>query len=171
MPIYPNDIDLHSRRYLTENKNLLGSVAFKLDIDKTFVPNVEYFITRVQLPQISVEAARHAGPNRNAWMPGDKVEYSELECEFMVDEDMNNWQEIHDWMLGQVVGKDAIHEDLKHRDIILSIMSSHNNVVKQIQFVDAFPIAMTGLEFNLQNTEVQYLSANVTFRYSYFKVL
>lgn len=168
---YDNNIDLSSRRYLTENKNLLGSVGFKVDINRTITPNVEYFIIRAALPEINVEPANHATMNRNLVMPGDKAEYAPLELEFMIDEDMNNWKEMHDWLLGQVVGKDAIHDDLKHRDVTLSIMNSHNNVAKQIQFVDAFPTNLSGLDFNLQNTDVQYLSATVTMRYSYFKVL
>lgn len=170
MPYYKG-IDLDAQRYLATNKNLMAGVSFKLTVDKTFIPNVEYFVTGVQLPEISVAPANLPTPQRNAKVPGDKAEYGLLTVEFLIDEDMKNWTELHDWMLAEVIQKDEYLQDGKTRDIILSIMSSHNNVVQQIQFVDAFPSTLTGFEFNLQQTDPVYLSASVTFEYSYYKLL
>jgi len=170
MPYKP-EISLIDKKYLTENLNLLNGTSFKVDINKTITPNLEYFITSANLPGISVAAAMHPTMNRNLKMPGDKIEYMPLELVFLVDENMKNWQEIYDWLLVEVTSKDSIHGDLKHRDLTLTIMNSHNNIGKQIQFVDCFPTELSGLEFNLQNTDVQYLTATVTIEYSYYKIV
>lgn len=168
---YKANIDLNAKKSLTDNKNLLAGVSFKMTIDKTFVPNVEYFISSVQMPEISVNPAQFATPQRNAKVPGDKAEYAPLTLEFMIDEGMENWKEIHDWLLAEVIKNDEINKDGKQRDITLSIMSSHNNVVREIQFVDCFPTSLSGMEFNLQQSDVVYLTSSVTFEYSYYKVI
>jgi hypothetical protein len=33
-------------------------------------------------------------------MPGDKLTYQSLDVSFLVDENLNNYKEIHDWMTG-----------------------------------------------------------------------
>jgi hypothetical protein len=55
--------------------------------------------------------------------------------------------------------------------MILSVMTSHNNVNKQFQFKDAFPTSLSGVEFSSQSTDVTYLQADVTFRYNEFVII
>ena len=84
----------------------------------------------------------------------------------MVDEDMNNYIEVFNWI--QSNAKD--HLSAKH-DIILSILSSHNNVNKQIKFINALPTSLGGVEFSTQATSIEYLQSTVSFRYDYFEII
>ena len=77
---------------------------------------------------------------------------------------MKNYTEIFNWLKSNT-------EKLERHDMILSVMSSHNNVNKQFQFKDAFPTSLSGVEFNAQASEVEYLQADVTFRYNEFTII
>lgn len=165
---YKANIDLTNIKSLTQNKNFMNGVAFKCVIDKTFAPNVEYFCTEASLPDITVNPALQYTPQRNAYQQGDKAEYAPLELAFLVDEDMTNFKEMHDWLLAEVIQKDTGQTT---RDITLSIVTSHNNVIQSIQFVDCIPTNLSGLNFNLQQTDTQYLTARATFQYSYYKFI
>ena len=59
-------------------------------------------------------------------------------------------------------------EDYKY-DASLLIMSSHNNMVKTVKFQEIFPTALSTVEFNAQSTDVEYLQADVSFRYTLFE--
>lgn len=155
---------------LTSNLNFLTPVSFKLTMDKQKFPNAEYTVQTLFIPDLNVTPARLATPQRNIPIDGDKIDYAPVTMTFLIDEEMRNYQEIHDWMLGQVtVADDKAYR--KERDVTISILSSHNNVTRQIQFIDAFPTNLSALPFDVTVTDVQYLTASVTFEYSYYKML
>ena len=97
-------------------------------------------------------------------MSGDRLNFSNLEVTFNVTENMENYIEMFNWLHDIVnVGESKI-------DGTLLILSSHNNVAKQIRFLDLFPTSLSSLEFSTQQTEVEYLQASVSFKYTYFEV-
>lgn len=147
----------------------VNPAGFKLLIDRLKYPNAQYTIQTAALPDMSVEGAQFYTPQRNIFQPPDKVTYGQFEATFLVDEYLVNYTEIHDWMLGLVNQKD---EGVKKvRDMTLQILSSHNNVIKEIQFIDAYPITLSSLPFDTTVADIQYLVASVSFNYSYFKIL
>lgn len=156
---------------LTDNHNYLAPLNFKLTMDRLKFPNAQYTVQQAFIPDLTVPGARLSTPQRNIMIDGDKAEYAPLTLTFIIDEELDNYKEIHDWMLGEVTVKDDQRSYRKERDITLSILSSHNNVTKQIQFVDAFPSNLSALPFDVTVTDVQYLTAQVTFEYSYYKIL
>lgn len=156
---------------LTSNLNYLAPASFRMSIDRLKFPNVEYSVQTVVLPDVTVNPAIFHTPQRNIGIPGDKVDFTPLQISFLVDEEMKNYQEIYDWMIGEVTQADNDKEYSKTRDLTLSVLSSHNNVVKQIQFIDAYPTSLSSLPFDLTITDVQYLTSLVSFEYSYFKLV
>ena len=72
---------------------------FKFNIIK--LPKVEYFCTQVNLPGISLaDNYSQPTPFRNIPLPGEKLEYEPLAMTFLVDENLENYQEIHGWLRG-----------------------------------------------------------------------
>ena len=61
-------------------------------------------------------------------------------------------------------------KDYKY-DARLMILTSHNNPQKEIKFNDLFPISLSSIEFNAQSTDIEYVQAQVTFKYSYFEII
>ena len=73
-------------------------VQFRFKIAK--LPQVEFFIQTVNLPGISIGEATVQTPLYNYPMPGDEISYQSLDISFLVDENLNNYKELHDWLLG-----------------------------------------------------------------------
>ena len=72
---------------------------FKFSVIK--LPKVEYFCTAVNLPGISLaDNYSQPTPFRNIPLPGEKLEYEPLSMTFLVDENLENYQEIHGWLRG-----------------------------------------------------------------------
>ena len=70
----------------------------------------------------------------------------------------------------RVKDKDFRNDDLDTIDLYLRILTSNFNTSFKCQFVDAAPISLSTLEFSTDQTDVQYLIAEATFRYVYFKL-
>mgnify|MGYP001487429310 CR=1 FL=1 len=71
---------------------------FKFQIMK--LPKVEYFTTACNIPGISLNATVQPTPLADIPLPGDTIIFSDLEITFLVDENLENYREIHGWMYG-----------------------------------------------------------------------
>lgn len=146
---------------LTSNRNFLTPIGFKLTMDSTKYGNVEYFITSVILPTVNSAEVITSFRNRQGYMPGDKIMYDTLNVRMLIDEDMNNYNEIFNWL-----NRNSLDDGkLDFCDMTLNIMSSKSKVNKQVKFTSAFPVSLNGVEFNTQNSDIEYLQADVTFRF------
>lgn len=151
---------------LTTNKNFLSPIGFNLTIDRDILANVDYFCIAASLPDVSVTEVQSSYRNQYGYTPGERIEYSPLIVTFLVDEDMINYKELYNWMLdnSKGVGDATV-------DATLAMLSSHSNVIQEVKFKDCFPTNLTALEFNAQNTEVEYFTAQATLRYNYYEFL
>jgi len=176
---------------------------FKFQILK--LPKVEYFCTAVNLPGIELGRISQQTPLKDIPLPGEKLAYGDLSMTFMVDENLENYREIHGWLVGFGFPKDnKEYTDLvkagKDRfplqgkdttlslpgdggkvkdapmpigpgmsDATLNVLTSKNNANIEVRFNDVFPIQLSGLDFNQQATDVDYLSATVTFQYKIYE--
>ena len=157
---------------LTTNFNFLSPTGFRLTINRNKFANVEYFITGFSIPSISMGEVTQGFRGHTSFQTGDTVGYDALSIRFAIDEDMKNYTEIFDWMINnREVGRDPMSTDQKVSDMILTVLTSHNNGNKEFQFMDAFPTSMSGAEFNTQTTDVEYIQAEATFRYNEFKII
>jgi hypothetical protein len=146
--------------------NFLNPTSFVLSLDSQTYPNAEFTVQTMVLPDVTTAGAVYATRSRNITIGSDKIEYGPFECSFLVDEDLTNYKEIYDWLYAQV---DATGANV--RDITLSILSSANNVNKQIRFIDAHPTNLSSLPFDITTTDIEYLVATVSFEYSYFEII
>ena len=71
---------------------------FKFQITK--LPKVEYFCTSVNLPALALSEVRQPTPFVDVPLPGTTLSYSPLNMNFLVDENLENFREIHGWMYG-----------------------------------------------------------------------
>ncbi len=71
---------------------------FKFQISK--LPKVEYFCTAVNLPSLTISETSQPTPFVDLPMPGTKLTYGSLSMTFLVDENLENFQEIHGWIRG-----------------------------------------------------------------------
>lgn len=171
---------------------------FKFNIIK--LPKVEYFCTAVNIPGISINYVEQQTPLKDIPHPGEKLKYADLQMTFIVDENLENYQEIHGWLTGLgfpdgyadydtlmqagidrfPTSKSSVSTELgKIRypapsqgaalsDATLMILTNKNNPVVEVRFKDVFPISLSNLEYNQQATDINYLTAQVIFKYSIY---
>jgi hypothetical protein len=177
------------------SQDYASPTQFKFSILK--LPKVEYFCTAVNIPGISLGSTNQPTPLKVIPQPGDTLTYDNLSMTFMVDENLENYQEIHGWLVGlgfprdrsefrnlissgsdrfPVANQSVSTEPGKTKygttdqgpvfsDATLSILTSKNNPVTEIRFRDLFPITLSGLQYDQQANDVDYLTATVDFRY------
>ena len=122
--------------------------------------------------------------------PGDRITYDPFNIRFRVDEDLKNYKEIEDWIVG--MGHPETFEQSEDfakanpspfvqdrgtasganfvSDATLTVLTSHKNPSINVFFQDAFPITLTELTFDSTLTDVEYLEATVTFRYRKYNI-
>ena len=66
----------------------------------TKLPEVEFTCQTANIPGISLGSATQPTPLVDVPIPGDKINYQSLDISFLVDENLNNYKEIHDWLIG-----------------------------------------------------------------------
>ena len=180
--------------------DLASPTQFKFQILK--LPKVEYFCTAVNLPGLSLNTVTQPTPLADIPLPGEKLSFGDLEMTFLVDENLENYQEISGWLFGlgfpksrtqfanlveaakdrfPTNGKDSQTTDagkVKYgaqpigpvfSDATLNILSSKNRANIEVRFNNVFPIALSALQFTQQATDVDYLSATVTFQYKLYE--
>ena len=166
---------------LTTNFNYLQPTGFRLVIDRTNYPNLEFF----------VQDFTHAGVIMNtadlqykklAAIPfiGDKLTYNEMLANIILDEDMKAYTEMHDWMrriLDQDMStpvdrfKAKTEKPPAQSDITLSILSSSNNPVVRIKYRDCIPTALTDIQFQSTAGGESFITFGASFRFTYFDIL
>lgn len=147
---------------ITSNKNFLSPITFKLVIDSSQFANLEYFCTVANLPGVSLPEVELPFRGYKNQIAGDRQDFPPLDVTFIVDENMTNYIEIFNW-----IKQNHSNDDFLKRDIVLAVGNSSNNIVKKVRFVDAFPTLLNPIQFNAQNLDVEYLTADVSFRYTY----
>jgi hypothetical protein len=150
---------------LTTNLNMLVPGNFKVTIDSNEFANLQFFCTTAEVPSIAQTATQQDFKNENAYFPGDTIEYSELNIEFIVDEDLRNYVEMYNWFKAN---RDSA---LKFKDITLSILSNKNITNRQVLFNNAFPVSLGQLSFTTQDTAVEYVTCTASFRYNKFEFI
>ena len=172
---------------------------FKFSILK--LPKVEYFCTSVNIPGINLGGAPVQQTTlKDVPLPGDKLTYEPLQMTFLVDENLENFQEIHGWLVGLGFPRDhaefrnllssgndrfptknssistepgkqkygAANTGASFSDATLTVLTSKNNAQLEVRFRNLFPTSLTGLDYNQQSTDVNYLTATVTFSYDIY---
>ena len=151
--------------------NYLSPVSFKIVIDR--LPNVEFFTQKVNIPALSMSAPQQLSPIHNIYKTPDRLEYSELDLSFIVDENMLNYEEILRWMEGmgtpQSTDQRAALQASKYgevSDISIVIENSARNGNLKFTFTECFPTSLGGLGLDVTGTDVFYPECNVSFRYT-----
>ena len=162
---------------------------FKFSINK--LPKVEYFTTACILPGINLGESIFPTPLKQIPVMGDELTYENLEITFLVDEKLENYIELHNWLVGigfpddraqfsnfraentdvfPDSGKSAQTKGVQGMfgDATLTITSAKNNPIVEARFEDVYPVALSGLQYDQQQDDITYLTASATFSYKIY---
>ena len=172
---------------------------FKFNI--VLLPKVEYFTTACNLPSITLADAIFPTPFTDIPVMGDKLTFDNLIISFIVDESLENYVQLQNWL--RVIGfpknrqefsnfrgeesvtpiaKQGISNDIGDvkpptasralfGDATLTILSNKNNPLVEVRFRDVYPASLSGLEYNQNATDVEYLTATCDFKYTLYDIV
>ena len=164
-----------------DNRNFLSGVGFKFNLTK--FPKVDFFSNSARIPELNLELTRQASYLKNIDIPGERLTYGDFTLRFLVDENMENYISIYTWLKGLgfpettqefkdlTTDKDGIREPKEaFCDGSLRILNSNYREVAKVKFKDLFPTSLTSLDFDATNTDVQFLTAQATFKYTIYNL-
>jgi len=165
-----------------QNRNFLSPVGFKFTLTKE--PKAAFFCNSARIPEITLGTEIQPTYLKDLDIPGNKILYQDLSIKFLVDESMQNYMAIHNWITGlgfpettqqykDLTTNDEGLRDSKEAfsDGSLYILNSNYNTTAIVKFKDLFPISLSSLEFNSTATDVQYFTADVSFKYTVYNIL
>lgn len=163
------------------NINHLTPIAYRFNIRK--IPNVVYFCQSVNIPGISFSSTVQTTPFSPINIQGDTLFYEDLTIRFLVDEDLEAYTEIFNWITALTAPK-AFSQYKTERDTNkvlrrssgnlfssaeLIILNNNMNPNKEVIFDDVFPVSLSSIEFDSGST-LDTLSATVTFKYTTYSI-
>ena len=175
---------------LPDNLSYLAPTQFELIVKK--LPNTKYFATGVNIPSVNIgESLQPTRLGANIKLPGDKINYGELTITFIVDENMENWTEMFNWMEGITASTDTEKYRLlvgankkegepqdysgddkeMYSDMTIVVTTAANNPNRYIRIQDAYPSTLG--EITMDTTVaggLSYVTCTATFFFTNFEI-
>ena len=168
-----------------ENRNFLSPVGFKFSLKRA--PGVAFFCNQANIPSLDLGIAEQPTWLKNIDVPGDKIQFGDLTLRFLVDEDLVNYMELQRWIrgLGYPEDMDEFRKlegeavlpgnfgqagDNIYSDGTLQILSSNLVPSFQVVFTDLFPYTLSTVTFDATDTDIEYFTADVSFKYTIYNL-
>jgi hypothetical protein len=164
-----------------QNRNFLSPVGFEFSLAKE--PKAVFFCNSARIPEISLEVTRQPSYLKDLDIPGEKLTYGNLNLRFLVDENMENYMAIHNWLTGLgypetteqyknlVVQDNLMDSKNAFSDGSLYILNSNYRKTATVKFKDLFPVSLSSLDFDSTAADIQYFTADVSFKYTVYNIL
>jgi hypothetical protein len=165
-----------------QNRNFLSPVGFKFTLAK--YPKVSFFCNTARIPELNLGTAIQPSYLKDLDVPGEKISYGDFTLSFLVDENLENYMSIHNWITGlgfpettqqfkDLTTNDDSIRDLKEQysDGSLSILNSNYRTTANVKFKDLFPVSLTSLEFDATVSDIQYFTAEAIFKYTVYNIV
>ena len=163
------------------------------------LPKVQFFTTAANIPDLTLGEAVIPTPYKDIPLMGDKLTFGNLDVSFIVDEYLENYITIHNWLIGigfpknrtqfssfrnttannptasKTVSTDRVGNATADRgmysDATLTILSNKNNPIVEVRYSDMFPVSLSGLNYSQDTTDVTYQTAEISFRYKLYEIV
>tara|TARA_B100001250_G_scaffold414204_1_gene451269 strand:- start:1550 stop:2110 length:561 start_codon:yes stop_codon:yes gene_type:complete len=164
-----------------KNRNFLSPSGFQFNLAKA--PKVDFFSNSARIPGIQLGEIMVGNYLKAVPVPGDQIQFEDLNLQFIVDENLENFLEIHRWIyaLGYPDSvqqfKDLVDDEgdidnlQQFSDGTLTILNSNFNPMAYVKFKDMFPVSLSTLEFSASESDYTYFTATVTFKYLVYEIL
>ena len=179
-----------------EKLDYASPTQFKFGIHQ--LPKVEFFTLSANVPGISAGVVTRATPFKDIPIVGDKLTYDNLSITFQVDDYLENYVSLHNWMKGigfptdrqefrtyrdvtsntpaggkepsiDLVGS-ATPDRALYSDAYLMVLSNKNNPIVEVNFKDIFPVSLGALEFTQSVTDIEYMTVTADFAYQIYEI-
>ena len=164
------------------NRNFLSPIGFKFSLAK--YPKVDFFTSSANIPEISLATAIQPSYLKNIDVPGEKLTYGDLRLSFIVDENLENYSSVHNWLTGigfpestsQYKELTTNEDDIRDPNLVFSdgslhILNSNFRDTAIIKFKDLYPVSLSSLTFDAKEQDYSYFTADATFKYTVYNIL
>jgi len=149
--------------------NNLSISSFRVKIARS--PDIELRAQAVVVPGVQLGVANQPTPFVPAPKPGNMT-YDELVMTIQVGENLAGYLEIFNWMtslghpdeLAQYPSERDASSEI-YSDISVMILSNQDTPILRAHFTDCFPVMLSPLNFDSMQDQVQYLKADIGFKY------
>jgi hypothetical protein len=153
--------------------NFLSPINFRFEIFRA--PNVNFFIQKINLPGLNLPPIDVNNPLIRVPYAGEHLMYDELQIQYKVDENLQNYLEIFNWLkqIGkqtnqlyqQISGNSLVSGLGLTSDISVQVLTSKRNPNYEVVLNGCFPISISSLNFDASAENINYLEATARFRY------
>ena len=171
-----------------QNRNFLQPQGFRFQVARA--PKVTFFGNSVNIPGIQLRTTIQTTPGlKDIELPGEIIDFEDLTLRFLVDEDLQNYQEIQNWIrgLGFPESLEEIY-DLQdettgtardgntgtmnlYSDGTLTILDAMQNENFKVKFQDLFPYSLSTINFDATLPDTEYFTAEVSFKYLNYTIV
>ena len=168
-----------------DNRNFLAPTGFKFSLKRS--PGVAFFCNQANIPSLDLGIATQPSYLKDIDVPGDKIQFGDLTLRFLVDEDLVNYMEIQNWIRGlgypetlqefdKLESEAVLPEnfgrsgDNIYSDGTLQILSSNLVAKFNVNFKDMFPYSLSTITFDATDTDIEYFTADVSFKYTIYNL-
>jgi hypothetical protein len=164
-----------SRNPATTNNLLPNRFRFMLKR----APQVEFWVQEIELPGFSMESPEQPNPLVTIPHPGDHIAYETLGITMLLDEELANYREIHDWMRGlgtpYQLEEYAVLQDADpmadagvRSEITVFLLNGQQQPKWKFTYHGAFPIALGGFRVSSTDQSLGRVVCHAAFKYSHF---
>jgi len=167
------------------DRNFLQANGFSFTIDRA--PTIGFYGNAINVPGFTLPPAMQPTYLKMIPRPGEIMEFQDLRVRFLVDQGLENYMEIQNWMRGigfpeslqQIYDwEESSPVKYEERNIIetlfsdatMTILSAINQPLFSVKFKDCWPHSLSDLSFDAQQSSVEYLTAEVVFKYSVYNI-
>lgn len=166
------------------NRNFLAPSGYKFNLTRN--PKVDFFSTSVNVPGLNLGVAVQSNYFRDIPVPGDKISFDDFTLRFIVDENIENYLEIQDWIrgfgfpeypgqYGELLEGDFSNKGVQNAssgqsDGTLIIYNSNFQPNIKVHFRGLFPVSLSEINFDASDTQVSYITAQVTLKYTMYNI-
>ena len=157
-------------------ENYLEPTGFKIVLNREHYRQTEYFITSVSHPSVTLPSVEVPFRSINTQQPGDRLQFSEVTFNMILDENLNNYIEMYDILKETVQTADLYRHNRQvterplDMDIRLITLSSKNNANREIIYYDTRLTSIGDIEFEATRADVQYITVPLSFEFNYFEI-
>ena len=186
-PIRGNTLYRKTKLKQIQDRNFLQPSGFQMIISRA--PKVAYFGNAVNIPDLLLGTTiQPTQALKNLPQPGEVIEFGDLTLRFLVDENMENYIEVQNWIRGigfpetldqiydlQEDTEGVARPDLQNNmniysDGTLIVYDSLSNPNFKIHFENMFPYSLSTLQFDATLPDTEYFTAEVSFKYDIYNI-
>ena len=167
------------------DRNFLTATGFHFQVNRA--PSISYYGNRINVPGLQLGVVEQPNYLKNIPLPGEIIDFDDLTLRFLIDANLENYNEVQRWIRGigfpesleqiykfqeenpAMVQPDRSQLNL-YSDGTLTVLNQLNRPVMKIVFENLFPYYLTPIQFDATVADVEYLTAEVSFKYTIYNI-